>query len=48
MRQTAQWLFSTGLSFFNSIMSDWGVIGVGLVSTFLIIRVVNFVKRFFK
>lgn len=46
--QVSNFLFSVGLSLFNSIMSDWGIIGLGLISTFLLIRVVNFMKRFFK
>lgn len=48
MLDVANWIFSTGLSFFNSILSDWGIIGVGILSTFLLIRVVNFMRRFFK
>lgn len=44
----ANFLFNTSVSFFNSIMTDWGIIGIGLISTFLLIRVVNFIKRFFK
>lgn len=46
--QTANWLFSIGSSFFNSLLSDWGIIGFGVLSTFLIVRVFNFVKRFFR
>lgn len=42
------WLFNTGKSLFDSILTDWGIIGLGILSTFLIIRVVNFMKRFFK
>lgn len=46
--QVSNFLFSVGLSLFNSLMTEWGIIGLGLVSTFLLIRVVNFIKRFFK
>lgn len=46
--QVSQFLYSVGSMFFNSIMSEWGIIGIGLISTFLIIRVVNFIRRFFK
>lgn len=48
MAQVAQWLFDTGSLFFNSIMTDWGIVGLGVIATFLIIRVVNFVKRFLR
>lgn len=48
MLDVANWLFSTGLSFFNSILSDWGIVGIGILSTFLLVRVVNFMRRFFK
>lgn len=44
----AQFLFSVGSKFFNSILTDWGIIGLGVLSTFVIIRVVNFVRRLFK
>lgn len=46
--QVSTFLFSVGSQFFSSIMSDWGIIGLGLIATFLLIRVVNFIKRFFK
>lgn len=48
MTTVAQYLFSTGQLFFNSILTDWGIIGYGILSTFIIIRVVNFVRRLFK
>lgn len=44
----ANFLFNTSISFFNSIITDWGIIGVGLIATFLLIRVANFIRRFFK
>lgn len=46
--QVSDFLFNLGSMFFNSILSDWGIIGLGLISTFLIVRVVNFIRRFFK
>lgn len=48
LTQVAQFLFSTGSRFFNSILSDWGIIGYGILSTFLIVRVTNFIRRFFR
>lgn len=48
MPEVAQYLFNTSILFFNSIVSDWGIIGMGILSTFLLIRVVNFMRRFFK
>lgn len=46
--QVAQWLFDNGVRLFNSIVNDWGIIGLGLVSTFLLVRVANFMHKFFK
>lgn len=48
MVDVAQWLFNTGILFFNSLLSDWGIIGLGIISTFLLVRVVNFMRRFFR
>lgn len=48
MLDVANWLFNTGLRFFNSVLNDWGIIGIGILSTFLLVRVVNFMRRFFK
>lgn len=48
MTEVATWLFNVGIAFFNSLLYDWGIIGFGVISTFLLIRVVNFIKRFFK
>lgn len=46
--QVAEFLFNTGTMFFNSIMTTWGIIGMGIVSTFILVRVANFIKRFFR
>lgn len=46
--QVSEFIFKTALDFFNSLLSDWGIIGLGIVSTFLLIRVVNFIRRLFK
>lgn len=48
LTQVAQFLFNSGKSFFDSFMSDWGIIGYGIVIAFVIPRVVNFMKRFFQ
>lgn len=48
LTQVSSFLFSVGKLFFDSILSDWGIIGLGLIATFLVIRVVKFIKRFFK
>lgn len=48
MVEVADFLFNSGIAFFNSLVNDWGIIGIGIVSTFLLIRVVNFIRRFFK
>lgn len=48
MVDVANYLFNTSILFFNSLMSDWGIIGIGIVSTFLLVRVANFIRRFFK
>lgn len=48
MVEVANYLFNTSILFFNSLMSDWGIIGIGVISTFLLVRVVNFIRRFFK
>lgn len=46
--QVADFLFSTGKLIFDSLLTDWGIIGIGILSTFFIVRVTNFIKRFFK
>lgn len=46
--QVAQFLFNTASDFFNSLLSDWGIIGFGIVATFLLVRVTNFIRRFFR
>ena len=48
MEETAAWLFKFATALFNSMMTTWGILGVGLISTFLVVRVVNFIKRFLK
>lgn len=46
--QVADFLYSTSLSLFNSLKSDWGILGLFILSSFLLIRVANFMRRFFK
>lgn len=46
--EVANFIFTFGLSLFQSISTTWGIIGMGLLSTFLLLRVVNFIKRFFR
>lgn len=41
-------LFQWGKMFFQSLITDWGIIGFGIVCTFILVRVVNFIKRFFR
>lgn len=48
MVEVSNWLFNIGSMFFQSILNDWGIIGLGLISTFILVRVVNFIKRFFR
>lgn len=48
MVDVAAFLFNTGSMFWQSLLNDWGIIGLGLVSTFLIVRVANFIRRFFR
>lgn len=48
LSQTADFLFSSGKKFFDSFLSDWGIIGYGIIIVFIIPRVVNFMKRFFR
>ncbi len=44
----ANWLFTSGQTIFSSLVSQWGIIGVGIVATFLLVRVSNFMHRFFR
>lgn len=46
--QVADFLFSSGKKFFDSLLTDWGIIGFGIISVFVLPRVVNFMKRFFR
>lgn len=46
--QVSEFLFNVATNIFDSLLSDWGIIGLGIVSTFLLIRVVNFIRRLFK
>lgn len=48
LKEVANFLLNSGKLFFDSIMIDWGVIGYGIVAVFVIARLENFVKRFFK
>lgn len=48
MSELAQWVFNTGSSFFQSLLTDWDILGFFIIAYFLIVRVVNFVKRFLK
>lgn len=46
--QVGNFLIDTMLKYFNSIATDWGIIGIGMISIFVLQRVINFIKRFFK
>lgn len=46
--QVADFLFMSGKKFFDSLLTDWGIIGFGIISMFVFPRVVNFMKRFFR
>lgn len=46
--QVANFLFSLAKQIFDSISTSWGVIGFGILSTFLFARVINFIRRFFR
>lgn len=48
LQNVADFLFSTGRSFFNSFLSDWDILGYAIISFFIFPRVVNFIKRFFR
>lgn len=48
MVDVANFLFDTGRKFFNSFLSDWDVIGYGIISVFVVPRVYNFIRRFFR
>ena len=47
MVDVADFIFSICKNFFDSFLSDWGIIGFGIISIFIIPRVANFVKRLF-
>lgn len=42
------WLFQSAQSLFSSMLKDWGIIGIGIIATFLLVRVSNFMHRFFR
>lgn len=44
----ANYIFTVGKQLFDSLLSVWGIIGLGIVFNFLLVRVVNFIKKFFK
>lgn len=48
LMQIFDYFSSVFLSLFNSFLSDWGFIGLSIVFVFVIVRVVNFVKRLFR
>lgn len=47
LKEVATFLFNSGKLFFDSLLSDWGIIGLGIISCFIIPRITNFIKRFF-
>lgn len=48
MTEVANFLFVSGKKFFDSFLSDWGIIGFGMIAVFVVPRIVNFMKRFFR
>lgn len=46
--QVANFMFDSSRKLFQSMLTDWGIIGLSLIGTFLLIRVANFMRRFFK
>lgn len=46
--QVANFLFDSGKRIFDSLLSDWGIIGISVIASFVLIRVAEFIKRFFK
>lgn len=47
LANVADFLFTSGKKFFDSLLTDWGIIGMGIIFMFIMPRVVNFMKRFF-
>lgn len=43
LAQVADFLFLSGKKFFDSLLTDWGIIGFGIISMFVFPRVVNFI-----
>lgn len=48
LAKVATFLFDSGKEIFDSILNDWGLIGYGIIFMFIMPRVVNIMKRFFK
>lgn len=45
--QVSKWLFDSLALIFNGILT-WGIIGFGMVSVYLIGRIINLIKKFFR
>lgn len=48
MTDTLNFLLSTAKGYFNIFIDEGGILGFGIVVAFVVPRVVNFMKRFFK
>lgn len=46
--QTAQSLFTWIKVFFDSLLTDWGIIGFAILAFFIVPRVENFIRRMFR
>lgn len=46
MIDSAQFLISSAKAFFDSLLSDWGVIGYGIIAVLIVRPVIKFIKRF--
>lgn len=45
--QTADIMISWMKMFYDSFLTDWGILGMAIISFFVVPRVVNFIKRMF-
>lgn len=44
----ANTLFNWVKRFYDSLMSDWGILGYAIVSSFVIARVIRFMRKMFR
>lgn len=45
---TANYLLQWAKSFYDSFLTDWGILGMAIISFFVLPRVTNFIRRMFK